>query len=108
MEGILKKPIFLVISVLMFVNVGVYVVGKIVVEKVTENVIKKLQKEYSPSPYGPGFNPDLVAGEAFNTSANQERLYMELSTIGETVSLKENFVEESDQWLVDWEVDRGF
>lgn len=33
---------------------------KILIDKIADRVVKKLQKEYSPSPYGPGFNPDLI------------------------------------------------
>ena len=29
-------------------------------EKIADVVVKKLQKEYSPSPYGPGINPDKI------------------------------------------------
>jgi len=29
-------------------------------ENIADIVIKKLQKEYSPSPYGPGIDPDKI------------------------------------------------
>jgi hypothetical protein len=29
-------------------------------ENIADVVIKKLQKEYSPSPYGPGIDPDKI------------------------------------------------
>lgn len=32
----------------------------VLIEKVSDRVIKKLQKDYSPSPYGPGFDPDKI------------------------------------------------
>lgn len=34
--------------------------GKLVVDKVTEKVIKEMRREYSPGPYNPGFDPDKV------------------------------------------------
>lgn len=34
--------------------------GKIFVDKVADVVIEKLKKEYSPSPYGPGIDPDKI------------------------------------------------
>jgi len=46
---------FLGIGMASFVGLKVYLVNK-----VTANVIEKLQKEYTPGPYSPGFNPDLV------------------------------------------------
>lgn len=33
---------------------------KIFVDKVADKVIYKLQKDYSPSPYGPGIDPDKI------------------------------------------------
>jgi hypothetical protein len=32
----------------------------ILTERITNKVIQKLQKEYGPSPYGPGFDPDKI------------------------------------------------
>jgi len=34
--------------------------GKIFVDKVADVVIEKLKKDYSPSPYGPGIDPDKI------------------------------------------------
>lgn len=34
--------------------------GNAIVDKVANKVIEKLQKEYSPSPYGPGIDPDKL------------------------------------------------
>ena len=34
--------------------------GKFLINKISDHVIQKLQREYSPSPYGPGINPDLI------------------------------------------------
>jgi len=35
-------------------------VNKYLVDKVADRVIQKLQTEYSPSPYGPGIDPDKL------------------------------------------------
>lgn len=43
-------------AVLLLVGFG----GKAFVNKVSDQVIQKLQKEYSPSPYGPGIDPDKL------------------------------------------------
>lgn len=42
--------------VMLLVGVG----GKFVINKISDKVIQKLQKEYSPSPYGPGVDPDKL------------------------------------------------
>lgn len=34
--------------------------GKVFVDKISDKVIEKLQKDYSPSPYGPGIDPDKL------------------------------------------------
>jgi hypothetical protein len=45
--------------------------GKIMVDKIVDRVIQKLQKEYSPSPYGPGFDPDKIDIEKLIKEKNQ-------------------------------------
>lgn len=34
-------------------------------EKITKKVIEKLEKDYCPSPYGPGIDPDKIDLEKF-------------------------------------------
>lgn len=107
MEDILKKPLFWFVAVLTLFNLCIFVVGKVVIDKAADRVIEKLEKEYSPSPYGPGLDPDLVDVNAIK----QRRLYMELSRRGDDMSsdsLIESKVFESDKWLTEWEADRGF
>jgi len=41
--------------------------GSKLVNKISDEVIKKLQKEYSPSPYGPGIDPDKLDVEKLKT-----------------------------------------
>lgn len=48
--------------------------GNTMVDKIVNRVIQKLQKEYSPSPYGPGFDPDKLDIEKLN----QEKKYKSL------------------------------
>ena len=47
--------IILAISMVL-VGVG----SRILVDKIADRVILKLQKNYSPSPYGPGIDPDKL------------------------------------------------
>jgi hypothetical protein len=41
-------------------NVSAFIFSKFIIHQTTQRVLDKLQKEYSPSPYGPGFDPDRV------------------------------------------------
>lgn len=50
-----NKVMFWIVAVLGLVC-GMIVADEIVVK----HVIHRIQKEYSPSPYGPGFDPDKV------------------------------------------------
>ena len=43
-------------AVMLVIGVG----GKLFVDRVADVVIEKLKKEYSPSPYGPGIDPDKI------------------------------------------------
>ena len=52
--------VVIILTVLMIV-VGIG--SKVLVDKVADRVIQKLQKEYSPSPYGPGIDPDKLDPE---------------------------------------------
>lgn len=62
-----NKLLWTLIAVTFF-NVGMLVVGQIIVEKTSDRVLEKLKKEYSPSPYGPGFDPDKVKPELFKST----------------------------------------
>lgn len=39
--------------------------NKIMVEKVADRVIQKLQRDYAPSPFAPGFDPDKIDSNRF-------------------------------------------
>ena len=45
--------------------------GKSFIDKVADQVILKLQKEYSPSPYGPGLDPDKIDPDKIVGKKNQ-------------------------------------
>lgn len=45
---------------------------KVFVDKVADRVIYKLQKDYSPSPYGPGIDPDKIDISKIKTVDNWE------------------------------------
>lgn len=52
--------------ILLFVIFG----SKVIVNKVADQVIQKLQKDYSPSPYGPGIDPDKLDLEKLKRQKN--------------------------------------
>jgi len=82
-----------VVIVLTIVMIGVGVGSKVLVDKVADRVIQKLQKEYSPSPYGPGIDPDKLDPEKLNKSPNSPVL----PPFNPTASLN---------WNDDWEKQR--
>ena len=49
-----------IIGILVAVMIVMGFGSKILVDKIADRVIQKLQKDYSPSPYGPGFDPDRI------------------------------------------------
>lgn len=60
MEDNMQKKLVWAIVGLGILLVGVGFGGRLMTEKVANRVIVKLQKEYSPSPYGPGMDPDKL------------------------------------------------
>jgi hypothetical protein len=55
-----EKNLVGVIIGLALVVGSVFAITHLLVDKVANKVIERLQKDYSPSPYGPGFDPDKV------------------------------------------------
>jgi hypothetical protein len=62
-----NKLLWVVIA-LTIVMVVVGIGSKVFVDKVANRVIQKLQKDYSPSPYGPGIDPDKLDAEKLKSS----------------------------------------
>jgi len=68
-----SKLLWLVCGITTFMLI-VMVAEKFLVDKVADLVIQKLQKDYSPSPYGPGIDPDKLDMEkikSFNVSTDK-------------------------------------
>jgi hypothetical protein len=105
MESLLKNKLFWACIGLLMFNMFVFVVGKAVVAKAADEVIERLEKDYSPSPYGPGFNPDKANPEALR----QDKLYYEIkktiSGVKESPILQ---VANATEWRENWERERGF
>jgi hypothetical protein len=68
MDNLLNNKLVWLVVFLTTFNLGTYMCFGVLVNKTTDNVIERLQKEYSPSPYGPGIDPDKVNPDAFRAS----------------------------------------
>jgi len=60
MNDIFKNKTLLVVVILAGITLFFGVSNKYFINKIADRVIEKLQKDYSPSPYGPGLDPDKV------------------------------------------------
>jgi len=60
MKKITENKLFLPLVTLAVVFLFLVLGNKIVIDKVADRVIQKLQREYSPSPFAPGFDPDKI------------------------------------------------
>lgn len=63
MDDLLKNKLFWVAIVLGVLLLGVIKGGDIIVDRIADKAVQKLMKEYSPSPYGPGIDPDKIDPE---------------------------------------------
>jgi len=59
-DNIMNNKLLWIVIALGVLLVGVFIGGPILVDRITQKVINKMQKEYSPGPYAPGFDPDRV------------------------------------------------
>lgn len=106
-----SKLIWFGIGILV-VNLGLFLGSKFLLNKVADKVIEKLQKEYSPSPYGPGFDPDKVSPDAFKglkkhfemQQRSSPNINSELSSPMK-VALK---MATTYEWRNEWESERDF
>jgi hypothetical protein len=60
MNDVLKSKMLLVVVVLAGITLFFGVTNKYFINKIADRVIEKLQKDYSPSPYGSGIDPDKI------------------------------------------------
>lgn len=92
-----NKLVWLVAFMTVF-NIGMFLGFKVLVNKTADQVIQKLQKEYSPSPYSPGFDPDKVSPDALR---RKEVLFYE----GQGEFLADQ-ITTTDAWQASWESER--
>jgi len=60
MNNITENKLFVPVVALVILLLAIVLGNKILVDKVADRVIQKLQKEYAPSPFAPGFDPDKI------------------------------------------------
>jgi len=60
MNNAMNNKFFWIVAGLTGAMLLIGIGGKVFVDKVADVVIEKLKKDYSPSPYGPGIDPDKI------------------------------------------------
>jgi hypothetical protein len=105
MQG--NKIIWILVVITVF-NVAAFFLGKAIIEKAADRAIQKLQKEYSPSPYGPGFDPDRFNLNEAKVKVSIENVPQEVKIVGESQeqSNVRRFAE-IVRWREEWERSRG-
>jgi len=97
--NLLDNKLVWLVAFMTFFNVGMYLGFKVLINKTTDQVIEKLQKNYSPSPYGPGFDPDKVNPDSLR---RKEVLFYEGQ--GEFLAKE---ITPSEIWKSKWELERS-
>lgn len=112
MEDLKNNKLVWIVLGFFLLNLTVFGLSKFIIEKTTKEVIQKLKQEYSPSPYGPSFDPDKVSPDhmrvnfdAINHQKNSDA-NLAFNTHGGSGVLY--FSTESNNWRESWEKDRGF
>ena len=107
MDDLLKNKLFWVVAIVTLMNMSFFVIGKIVIDKAADSVIERLEKDYSPSPYGPGFDPDRV--DVVRQLVHELKKYNENGQVHERTTSRElsDMIEDADKWRVSWEKERG-
>jgi len=82
-----------VVGILLIVFLALVFFNNAIVERTADRVIEKLQKEYTPGPYAPGFDPDKVNPDLWKDSRRAAIPSIE-------------WRDPNDTWDEDWEVQR--
>lgn len=56
----LNNKFFYIVAGLTVAMLLIGVGGKVFIDKVADVVVERLKQKYSPSPYGPGIDPDKI------------------------------------------------
>lgn len=93
MQELKKNPVFWAVIVITGLNLCFFGFDWLIVDRVATRVIERLQKGYSPSPYGPGVDPDKIDPRSL-----QKKLYeMQQTLEGDIIT------RDYDQWRAEWE-----
>ena len=60
-----NKLLIGIVVALGIIIAGSFLAGPVVIDKLADKVIEKLQRDYAPGPYAPGFNPDQIDPNSF-------------------------------------------
>lgn len=107
MSDLIKNKILWMVVIFAALNVMTLVVGPVIIDRTADAVIDKLEKDYSPSPYGPGFDPDKVSPEDLSRRALLED-YLDSEGKEKAIFFEENTSFEPSEWRKEWEDERGF
>lgn len=108
MENLKNNKILGILVVVTIFNIGAFIIGHIIVEKTTERVLQRLKKEYSPSPYGPGYDPDKLRPEIFNSpKLNSKTKVMFDEKLRQSKEEMTKVISDSEEWRDNWENSRS-
>lgn len=96
MEELKQNPLLWVVGILLLVTAVGFFSINVVVDKATDAVIEKLQKDYAPGPYAPGFDPDKVNPNFWRNQPPQQ------PAPGWTPPPQQTSLED-DSWRQEWE-----
>lgn len=112
MSDLLNNKLVWLAGLLVLFNVMFFFGSKLIVDKAVDKVMDKLER-YSPSPYGPSYDPDKMTPETLKRRALLQT-YLEQKAGGRAILLdsegnpKLQKVKFTDDWRNDWEKQRGF
>jgi hypothetical protein len=110
MENLKNNKLLWLIAGITFLNLLVFGLGKFIVEKTADCVIEKLKNDYSPSPYGPGFDPDKINLDSLKKNVSVAKLNLSdlAQENGHTHGGISHLATATEIWRNSWEKERGF
>jgi hypothetical protein len=85
-----------------FLTANIFMLGfsELMIRRTTTRVIQRLEKKYSPSPYGPGLNPDLLNAPKGMDTTKKQKTNLEINENETSSEIKSGF-------LSSWESERA-
>jgi hypothetical protein len=94
LKAIFENKLVVAVVVILVVVLGVVFGMNTLVDKTSDRVIEKLQRDYAPGPYVPGCDPDKINP---NFWRNQQQPY---------IDQRPQSVGHNEKWQNDWERQR--